>query len=773
MKILRSLFTLLAVSAGCLLAQPQVYELTFTPATVADAALPTSMAASLKVYYPVTTSDDWAELILETPGGSSTMSGSVNTTFGIPCPAQFIGGYCLEWVFDFTVDTIFTAGVYSPTAVVYYFDLSGNYLTLNLNPAQLAAAGVSSTFTITAPGGGGGGGGGPTCSVPPVAGGSPVIAISDTTPPQLVDETACVTPSTVDVRTASQTVTYSFRIKDDLAGFAYGYINLFAPNSGQSFYQFFYPWQRVSGNEWDGTYEVTFTIPMGATPGTWTANMQLRDAVGNWNYLWPKSPADPTNPAGFEVISTEDTAPPAIPSIVFSPTSVNVSAASQVVTLDVRLTDAGTGVDLSKVYLGVDGPTTTGRTYQYATFVQTLSGDSNDGVHRFQVTVPRYAPAGAWRLRAVQLSDLAGNNAYLDRDYNPTGLPTTSFTVVSSPADSAAPQITSLSLSPAFVNASASSQTVTVTATITDNLSGIQDQYSCPIYLRSPSGQQEQGAYLIRQSGTPVSGVFKADVVLPQYSETGTWRPGYLYCNDGALNQLLIASPSDFIARFPTAKVDVYQPSLVNDGTLAPSGSPTIISDTGSTTVLTFPPNAVTGSTQVAVDVLSQPPNIPTPAGFSRGSSFVSVELTPKATAPFPAPGVTLVMPLETQLPAGSTLLLYKVDTTTGRLVPAPRVSPPGGQVEGVVDPTGLKATFTGISGFSTVVGLFPSGRPGDLNNDNQVNCEDIKIIRDSWNKRQGQRGFDDRADFNKDRVINLLDLAGVSRYLPKRTRCN
>jgi hypothetical protein len=246
-----------------------------------------------------------------------------------------------------------------------------------------------------------------------------------------------------------------------------------------------------------------------------------------------------------------------------------------------------------------------------------------------------------------------------------------------------------------------------------------------------------------------------------------------LYCSDGALNQLLIPGTSEFIARFPTVKVDVYQPSNANDGTLPPSTSPTTITDSGSTTELTFPPNAVTGSTQVSVDVLAEPPNIPAPSGFSRGTGFVSVELSPKPTAPFPAPGVTLVMPLETQQPAGSTLLLYRVDPATGRLVPAPRVSPPGGTVEGVVDATGLKATFTGISGFSTVVGLVPSGRLGDLNNDSQVNCEDIRIIRDAWNKRQGQRGFDDRADFNKDRVVNLLDLSGVSRFLPRRTRCN
>ncbi len=306
-------------------------------------------------------------------------------------------------MFDFTVDTIFTAGVYLPTAVLYCYSLAVlpySYETFNLNPAQLAAAGVTSNFTITPPGGGGGGSGGTACSVPPVTGGSPVVAISDTTPPELVGQTACVTPLNVDVRTATQTVTYSFRVKDDLAGFNYGFVSIYSPNNGQSQFQYFHPWQAVSGNEWDATYALTFNIPMGATPGTWTASIQLRDAVGNWNYLNPKSPLDLSNPAGFEVVSNEDAAPPAISSIVYNPTTVDVSAAPRQVLMDIRL---------------------------------------NDGVHHFRCTIPRSAPAGAWRLRQVQLTDLAGNAVYLDREFNNTGLPSNTLTVASTPADSVPP----------------------------------------------------------------------------------------------------------------------------------------------------------------------------------------------------------------------------------------------------------------------------------------------------------------------------------------------
>jgi hypothetical protein len=118
----------------------------------------------------------------------------------------------------------------------------------------------------------------------------------------------------------------------------------------------------------------------------------------------------------------------------------------------------------------------------------------------------------------------------------------------------------------------------------------------------------------------------------------------------------------------------------------------------------------------------------------------------------------------------GSELMLYKIDLTSGKLVPEPKAG--GGFVTGIVDSTGQSAVFTGISTFSTVVGLTPPAKPGDLNGDGLVNCADIRIIRNSWNKRTGQIGFDPRADYNRDGVVNIFDLAAVSKLLPRGTKC-
>ena len=70
------------------------------------------------------------------------------------------------------------------------------------------------------------------------------------------------------------------------------------------------------------------------------------------------------------------------------------------------------------------------------------------------------------------------------------------------------------------------------------------------------------------------------------------------------------------------------------------------------------------------------------------------------------------------------------------------------------------------------MVGLYPPTIPGDLNGDGVVNCQDILIIRNSWGKRSTQQGFDPLADYNRDGVVNVFDLAAVSKYLARGAKC-
>jgi hypothetical protein len=59
-----------------------------------------------------------------------------------------------------------------------------------------------------------------------------------------------------------------------------------------------------------------------------------------------------------------------------------------------------------------------------------------------------------------------------------------------------------------------------------------------------------------------------------------------------------------------------------------------------------------------------------------------------------------------------------------------------------------------------------------DADENGQVNCADLAIVRASFGKRAGQLGFDPRADVNRDGIVNINDLSFVSRQLPAGTRC-
>jgi hypothetical protein len=89
-----------------------------------------------------------------------------------------------------------------------------------------------------------------------------------------------------------------------------------------------------------------------------------------------------------------------------------------------------------------------------------------------------------------------------------------------------------------------------------------------------------------------------------------------------------------------------------------------------------------------------------------------------------------------------------------------------------------LEVSYSGTSSFSpssasaelTITGV---SVPGDLNGDGSVGCDDLAIVKASFGKKQGQPGFDPRADVNGDGVVNILDLSFVARLLPAGVTCH
>jgi hypothetical protein len=410
-----------------------------------------------------------------------------------------------------------------------------------------------------------------------------------------------------------------------------------------------------------------------------------------------------------------------------------------------------------------------------------VNGTLQDGTWQTTVTVPQFSEDGVWRVDFLQIRDNANNSSFLSEvDLGALGLQA-DLSVTSNPSDVSHPELGKLSFVPAVINTSNGHQFVTVTLEITDDLAGADFSPTTPtlsffeagVNFRSPSAQQSHSVFNDFQliSGTPQNGTWQGSAFFPQFSEEGTWRIDFAQLKDVTGNTVSFDNNTLQASGFPTSLV-VVRPSLIGDGRIDdPASGGTVMDEVfGARAQIIFPPSVLSAPTDVSIDVFSEPLDVPTPIGFQGpGTHFVNIELTPEPAFPLPAPGLMVVLPLPNPLLPGRQLSLFRVDPTSGNLVPS--LDTVGAPVIGIVDPGGLSASFAGIAHLSIVVGLLPA-IPGDVNGDDTVDCGDLVIIKASFGKRSGQPGFDPRADINGDGVVNVKDLAFVARKIPVGVRC-
>ena len=534
---------------------------------------------------------------------------------------------------------------------------------------------------------------------------------SDVTPPSLVEFD--FNPKMIDVTAGPQSVTVTARVTDDLSGATFGFFLNFRSPTGNQFHQGFV--FLIAGSELDGTYSGTVQIPQYVESGTWTAFVfSLGDSAGNQVSLSDTNLADAGFPTDLEVVSIPDTTPPTIADMTIAPPLIDVSSGDQIVTIDLRLTDDLSGLS-SFHSLDVQSPSGQQRHFQAFSLI---SGTPTDSIWRANRSLPQYSEDGIWSINGVGVADRAGNRRFFSRaDLTDMGFPTT-FTVVSVPEDTMAPQLNGLTFIPSVIDTSAGPQNVNVSIDLSDDLAGVDFSLDGPfggfvhsVLFTSPSGGQFRGACCSGFSladGTILDGKWQANAFFPQFSEAGTWRASLIQISDRTHNWFNMDATQLENAGFPAGLV-VVRPSLVVDDSVGPGGGTVEDETFGSQAQVTFPPGAVAEDTEVSIDVFESPLDVPTPAGFQGpGTNFVNISLDPEPSFPFPAPGVTLVLPLSgpEQLPVGFAIPLYFVDPDTGALTPMLDFS--GSPVIGTVDDGGQTATFTGISHFTIVVGLIP-----------------------------------------------------------------
>jgi len=576
--------------------------------------------------------------------------------------------------------------------------------------------------------------------------GAPLTAIaqtSDVAPPAI--QSLSFAPTSIDVSSGPVNVAFTIHVTDDLSGTSSVRVSLINPSATVVLSALL---ARTVGTALDGTWTGNVQVPQFATGGTWrVSSVGVLDAAGNVASVPTAVLASNGFPTDIIVVSNPDTQAPAVAAVSVTPTAIDVSSSDQTLTVDVQVTDDLSGAALTpcgtnsfaSFTVVLRSPSGAQNRWFWSSNFSLISGTRLNGVWRGTGAMPRFSEPGTWRIQQLQVSDCAGNQRF----YNETQVAGASLqiglNVASNPADTQAPTLTSLNYAPIAINTSAGNQVVTVQFGVTDDLSGADFSPTLPqvsffergIEFRSPSGVQVRSSGFFAThtlvSGTPLNGVWQAAINFQQFSEEGTWKVDLLTIKDRTRNIRTFNTAALEAAGFPTT-LEVIRPSLIPDGTVGTGGGGVTDQTFGDRAEVIFPPGALSGPTQVAIDVLAHPLQIPNPTGFSGpGSLFVNIALNPEPTFPLAPPGLTVTLPLPNPMISGALLNLYKVDIATGQLVPEMDVF--GSPATGHVNSDGLSATFIGVACLSTVVGLVPEAlnvrmdiKPGD--DENAINLK-------------------------------------------------
>ena len=255
-----------------------------------------------------------------------------------------------------------------------------------------------------------------------------------------------------------------------------------------------------SSGPWVGT-----TIPEVEVEGSAELNVTLKEGKGG----------------------EEDTEAPQLDELAIEPSSVDTSASDQTVTLLADLTDNLSGLqEATAVFASPSGNQKVIGSFVLAT------GSPTDGEFEAPVTFPHFSETGPWHITYISLRDKANNfTTVTGEQLEAAELP--AQVLVEGEEDTEAPQLDELAIEPSSVDTSASDQTVTLPAHLTDNLSGLQE---ATVVFASPSGNQKVIGSFVLGTGSPTDGEFEAPVTFPHFSETGPWHITYISLRDKANN---------------------------------------------------------------------------------------------------------------------------------------------------------------------------------------------------------------------------------------------
>lgn len=381
---------------------------------------------------------------------------------------------------------------------------------------------------------------------------APAARACDNEAPKL--ESLAITPTSIDVSSGNQTVTFRLRVTDTqhtdgCSGVSSIHIQLRSPGNehGASAWSF----RRISGDAYDGVYEQDVTVYRYMGPGTWKVMLvQLSDKSYNHVRYQNADLVAAGHSTTVEVASDPfDLTPPSVESLSFSSVA-DVRSGPATVSFRMRLTDDLVGV--TNMTLALDSPTKGHTIYAHAYANHLVSGNGLDGIYEFQAVVPDTYEPGIYEMGYLQAGDYLGNTVRYSKwgAGFPSWMPT-QLTVINDSPDLVDPQLLDLRIPNARIDCSWGEQLVPIEIRASDDNSGI---YTLQVSLVSPSGKSA-GAYGYvgnRVSGTALDGWYRLVVRIPSCSEEGCWRVARIGIGDNASNHPFFHQSDFTAAGFPT-----------------------------------------------------------------------------------------------------------------------------------------------------------------------------------------------------------------------------
>ncbi len=347
-----------------------------------------------------------------------------------------------------------------------------------------------------------------------------------------------ITPDTVDTGSSSGLVTFTLQITDEMSGFSYLIMYLKSPSLQQS-YSIQVNWQYpVSGDEFDGIYQRAFAFPQYTESGTWKiTQIYIRDTVSNTRIINTQDIIDRGFSPYIFITGGPDLAAPMLLDLQIDPDTIDVSQYAKRVNFTFRVTDDIAGFYYLIVY--VRSPSNKQyRSFQVQERYYRISGDKFDGIYNRTFQFNEHHEAGTWRITQIVLYDYVRNYRYITEQQMIDAGFETRIEFISDPHDILGPVLEDLEIDPRVVDTSAGPQIIWFTLNVSDHLAGL---YNTMLRIVSPSGAQQWSKSRLARysifSGDIFLGLNKLGIILPQYSETGTWKITSICLYDNVTNR--------------------------------------------------------------------------------------------------------------------------------------------------------------------------------------------------------------------------------------------